>query len=55
MILTSNHARKTLIEADILDEERERGPSDHVPLYVTLDLTQLPSTRIPEDSFVDSP
>lgn len=26
----------TLIEADILDEELERGPSDHVPIYATL-------------------
>lgn len=25
-----------LKEADILDEERERGPSDHVPLYITI-------------------
>ena len=27
-----------LVEADILDEEAERGPSDHCPLYITLDL-----------------
>lgn len=25
-----------LVEADILDEELERGPSDHVPIYATL-------------------
>jgi exonuclease III len=25
-----------LLEADILDEELERGPSDHVPIYATL-------------------
>lgn len=25
-----------LVEADILDEETERGPSDHVPIYATL-------------------
>ncbi|MCJ1238218.1 hypothetical protein MMC14_006207 [Varicellaria rhodocarpa] len=27
-----------LVEADILDNELERGPSDHVPIYVTLDI-----------------
>ena len=26
----------TIIEADILDSKLERGPSDHVPIYVTL-------------------
>lgn len=31
-------ARNLLAEADVLDEEAERGPSDHVPLYVTLEL-----------------
>ena len=25
-----------LVEADMLDEELERGPSDHVPIYATL-------------------
>lgn len=30
-------AKIALKEADILDEEMERGPSDHVPLYVTLE------------------
>ena len=30
-----------VVEADILDEEGERGPSDHVPLYVTVDLGKL--------------
>ena len=27
-----------LVEADILDEELERGPSDHVPIYVTIEI-----------------
>ncbi|MCJ1353572.1 MAG: hypothetical protein MMC33_003559 [Icmadophila ericetorum] len=31
-------AGASLVEADILDEEAERGPSDHVPSYVTLEL-----------------
>ena len=42
LILVSSQAnadgRKILIEADILDEEIERGPSDHLPCYATLDL-----------------
>ncbi|MCJ1420851.1 hypothetical protein MMC32_007210 [Xylographa parallela] len=29
--------RMALTEADILDEELERGPSDHVPLYSTIE------------------
>jgi exonuclease III len=29
-------SRWSLLEADILDEELERGPSDHVPIYATL-------------------
>ena len=29
-----------LVEADILDNELDRGPSDHVPIYVTLRLRQ---------------
>ncbi|KAI9847522.1 MAG: hypothetical protein M1838_000848 [Thelocarpon superellum] len=33
--------RKALVEADILDSELERGPSDHVPLYVILDLEKM--------------
>ncbi|MCJ1475499.1 hypothetical protein MMC13_004162 [Lambiella insularis] len=28
--------RVVLVGADILDEEKERGPSDHLPLYVTI-------------------
>ena len=27
-----------LVEADILDNQLERGPSDHVPIYVTLEI-----------------
>ena len=30
--------KSELIEADILDDEGERGPSDHVPHYVTLSI-----------------
>ena len=30
-----------LKEADILDEEDERGPSDHLPLYITLQLEHV--------------
>jgi hypothetical protein len=29
-------SRWNLVEADILDEELERGPSDHLPIYATL-------------------
>ena len=36
LILTSRTLGQNLLEADILDEEVERGPSDHVPLYITL-------------------
>ncbi|MCJ1289054.1 hypothetical protein MMC34_000586 [Xylographa carneopallida] len=39
ILLSSNRLteeRIALIEADILDEEAERGPSDHVPLYATI-------------------
>lgn len=40
LILVSgqSHAQDgiALKEADILDEEMERGPSDHVPLYITM-------------------
>ena len=43
MILVSHHADKDcgngrwdVVEGDILDEELERGPSDHVPIYATL-------------------
>lgn len=30
----------TVKEADILDEEMERGPSDHVPLYITIEAVE---------------
>ena len=43
MILVSHHADKDcdmsrwdVVDGDILDEELERGPSDHVPTYATL-------------------
>ena len=36
LILLSRSIAARLAEADILDEEVERDPSDHVPLYVTL-------------------
>jgi exonuclease III len=45
LILQSSISSKSLIEADILDTPFERGPSDHVPLYATLDLEAL---HVPE-------
>ncbi|KAI9681101.1 MAG: hypothetical protein M1817_002383 [Caeruleum heppii] len=33
--------QKILKEADMLDNEEERGPSDHVPLWVTLDGSRI--------------
>lgn len=41
LILISSKAQGALMEADILDDEVERGPSDHVPLYITLNLERL--------------
>ncbi|MCJ1409745.1 hypothetical protein MMC19_003828 [Ptychographa xylographoides] len=45
LILLSESAfekgRVALIEADILDEASERGPSDHVPLYVTIEAKSI--------------
>ncbi|MCJ1284872.1 hypothetical protein MMC26_004209 [Xylographa opegraphella] len=42
LILLSNNTitdeRIALVEGDILDEEDERGPSDHLPLYSTIQL-----------------
>ncbi|MCJ1396109.1 hypothetical protein MMC18_008998 [Xylographa bjoerkii] len=41
ILLSSNRVtdgRIVLTEADILDEEAERGPSDHVPLYITVQM-----------------
>ena len=32
-----------LLEADIFNSPRERGPSDHVPFFVTLDKNKLES------------
>lgn len=43
LILASRSVEQGLLEADILDDVVERGPSDHVPLYVTLDLDKLPA------------
>ena len=31
-------AQRRVMEADVLDSEEERGPSDHVPLFVELDI-----------------
>ena len=45
LILASKSAKPCLLESDILDEVEERGPSDHVPLYVTLDLNKLPTLK----------
>ncbi|MCJ1319506.1 hypothetical protein MMC15_004842 [Xylographa vitiligo] len=45
LILLSNTRvtgeRIALIEADILDDEAERGPSDHVPLYTTVQIEAI--------------
>ncbi|KAI9753437.1 MAG: hypothetical protein M4579_005157 [Chaenotheca gracillima] len=36
LILISNLLKGSLLEADMLDSPAERGPSDHVPLFVTI-------------------
>ncbi|MCJ1336619.1 hypothetical protein MMC09_001897 [Bachmanniomyces sp. S44760] len=36
ILLSKGFEKSALAEADILDDELERGPSDHCPLYVTL-------------------
>jgi exonuclease III len=41
LVLVSRGLREAVVEADILNEEVERGPSDHVPLFVGLDLGRL--------------
>jgi len=41
LVLVSGGLREAAMEADILNEELERGPSDHVPLFVGLDLGRL--------------
>lgn len=38
LILTTRNLEKCLLEADILDTEADRGPSDHVPLFIKLDM-----------------
>ena len=41
LILVSStlaNTQEALFEADIFDEEVERGPSDHLPSYVTVEL-----------------
>ena len=43
MCLASKDLASRLEEADILDSEAERGPSDHVPLYVILSGVVLPT------------
>lgn len=49
LILLSRSAfareRGGLAEADILDEEAERGPSDHLPLYITIDIDLIHSDQ----------
>ncbi|KAL6718237.1 Actin-like protein arp9 [Lecanora helva] len=37
MILISKGLRDSVTESDILDNEMERGPSDHVPLFIEID------------------
>lgn len=41
LVLVSGGLRGAVVEADILDEELERGPSDHVPLFLGLDLGRV--------------
>ena len=41
LILASKMAASAISGADILDTILERGPSDHVPIYVTLELDRL--------------
>ena len=41
MILVSEGLKKLVEDADILDTQDERGPSDHVPLLVELAATQV--------------
>ena len=36
MILASRTLRECVLQADILDTEKDRGPSDHVPLFVQI-------------------
>jgi len=46
MILLSRGLEENLKEADILDEERERGPSDHLPSYATIDVCNLKPAKL---------
>ena len=39
LILVTKGLRERIEEADILDSEFERGPSDHVPLFITLNVS----------------
>ncbi|MCJ1247120.1 hypothetical protein MMC30_004331 [Trapelia coarctata] len=59
LILVSgeSHAngRMTLKEADILDEEMERGPSDHVPLYITIEAVEHEKAKIDWDDMSSVP
>ena len=40
LVLASKGLQQAVKESDILDDEESRGPSDHVPLFVELDLRQ---------------
>jgi len=54
MILVSKELRGSLREADILDDEVARGPSDHVPLYLVLgDLERRKEGRENQDECGD--
>lgn len=45
LVLVSRGLRGGLVEADILDKEGERGPSDHVPLFVMVELGKVGGGR----------
>ena len=47
---SNTQGRITLKEADILDEEMERGPSDHVPLYITIEAVEPKEAKWSETS-----
>ncbi|KAI9845900.1 MAG: hypothetical protein M1837_004436 [Sclerophora amabilis] len=37
LVLISNGLQQSLLRSDVFDSPAERGPSDHVPLYIALD------------------
>lgn len=55
MILVSRGLRESVKEADVLDSEEERGPSDHVPLLVELKVATTDKTDIEEEDIEERP